>query len=169
MPLTLQAYDPNVPHNHNNGLSFIAKSHSPKRSLHIFDSIQSIFQSNNHHNHSFNHRHHNHDKKHKHNHNHNVDRSTTTATTIASTIPSSAHQSNAKSNTSPLKCSDSRKAKAKGGAEDKAIDSDGQRNEHDVRHSSDFDADSTTGAPSKILNVTRILINSTNTKNGKYD
>lgn len=44
------------------------KPHSTKRTLHIFDSIQSIFQTNNH-NHSFNERHHhNHDKKHKHNH-----------------------------------------------------------------------------------------------------
>lgn len=70
-----------TPHNHSIGVnsassaSATQKPHSTKRSLHIFDSIQSIFQTNNHHNHSFNERHHhNHDKKHKHN-NHTIDSS----------------------------------------------------------------------------------------------
>lgn len=153
LPLKLQAYDPNTPHSHNNGLNGLVttKTHSTsKRTLHIFDSIQSIFQSSNHHSHSFNHRHnHNHDKKHK--HNHSVEKST--------------HQSNAK-HKNPLKFGDSDKTNAD------SVSNDRQRNEHYVMHSNDLDGDTGDGAPSKIQNVTRILINSTNPQrqpNGKYE
>lgn len=159
------------------------KSNSPKRSLHIFDSIQSIFQSNNNHNHSFNHRHHSHDKgKHKHTHNHNVDKSE--------------HQSNkAKPNTSQIKCNDSHKQMKTKAKEDVAatvataatvagevtptIECDkaagGQKNDRHKINSSDLEANATTPTttcvPSKMQNVTRILINSTNPQrqpNGKY-
>lgn len=159
------------------------KSNSPKRSLHIFDSIQSIFQSNNNHNHSFNHRHHSHDKgKHKHTHNHNVDKSE--------------HQSNkAKPNTSQIKCNDSShkqtKTKAKedvsatvavaaaamAGVTPTPLECDdaagGQKNDRHEINSSDVGANATTTTcvSSKMQNVTRILINSTNPQrqpNGKY-
>lgn len=149
------------------------KSSSPKRSLHIFDSIQSIFQSNNQHNHSFNHRHHAHDKGNKHKHNHNIDKTE--------------HQSNkTKPNTSQIKCNDSHKLKAKAKedtvvatAVTSAIATTAEQmttNECDDDAVGQLESNPTspatvTGVSSKLQNVTRILINSTNPQrqpNGKY-
>ncbi|XP_031622402.1 kalirin isoform X2 [Contarinia nasturtii] len=62
LPLKLQSYDVCAPHNH---ASMVSKPNSSKRTLHILDSIQSIFQSNNHN--QSDRQNHNHDKKHKHN------------------------------------------------------------------------------------------------------
>lgn len=140
LPLKLQSYE-----SHSNGI-VTTKSHSTKRTLHIFDSIQSIFQSNHHHhhnnNHSFNDRHqNNHDKKHKH-------------------IPSN-ELSNAKHTTS--KHSDSHKSKKD------SIDSSRTGMKKNNSDPNDLDGDAIS-EESKMQNVIRILINSTNPRqsNGKY-
>lgn len=142
LPLNAQLQScslPSTPHIHN-GLGFASsKSNSPKRTLHIFDSIQSIFQSNNHHNHSFNQRHnHNHDKNHKHNH-----------------TEKSANQSHKHTSASHKSNEDS-------------VESDRLKNDTLKMQPSDLESDA--GAHSKMQNVTRILINSTNPRqsNGKY-
>lgn len=139
------------------------KPHSTKRTLHIFDSIQSIFQTNSH-NHSFNERHHhnNNDKKYK--HNHTLDHGSVKQN---SHRHSDSHKSNNNNNNKKDTTESDNRDLKKNTVATATVNTVAAVAVADPKKSSKLDADTA----SKMQNVTRILINSTtnpNQSNGNY-
>lgn len=121
----------------------VSKPHSTKRTLHIFDSIQSIFHSNSH-NQSDRHHNHKHDKKHK--HNHTIDSSMDERKSTKHV--SHKHKDQPKSRKESKECGYMKK-------------------DNTNIHPTETDLEKHPASYSKMENVTRILINSANPR-GKY-